>query len=96
MTKKEYIKYILKELKGVWELSEPFLKVIDIVNDDEIINLFFIFLKRNIKKCKDKKAINILKKHRDKLKLYLNEEKKEESNDRNELLELEDKLEILF
>jgi hypothetical protein len=45
MTKKEYIKYILEEFKGVWELSEPFLKVIDIVNDDEIINLFFIFLK---------------------------------------------------
>ncbi len=96
MNQKEYITHILNDLKGIWELAEPFLKVINIVDDEKIIILFFKFLKWCIKNFSDKKAIEILEKHREKLKIYLDDEKNEYKYEKKELLELEKELEILF
>ena len=97
MTKKEYIIYLLEDLKDIWNFADSLLGIINKLDDNnELIDKLFIFLKANIEKVNDKKLNEAFLRSKEKLKEKIKEEKAEKLEDESELNDLEKELEILL
>ena len=97
MTKKEYIIYLLEDLKDIWNFADSLLGIINKLDDNnELIDKLFIFLKANIEKVNDKKLNEAFLRSKEKLKENIKEEKAEKWEDESELNDLEKELEILL
>ena len=97
MTKREYILFILNDLKWVWNLAEPFLVLVDKIDkkDDKLLNSLYILLKKNIENINDKKVINIFNENKRKLKKSLLDEKNQDEYDNMHILDMEKELNII-